>query len=115
MKGLSEKVRGLNDAIVATTMELGVIGFSGDYDLFLCNATPFLEAFPQFFISWQWLVQAIVTQKAVDTGSDEQGFYEAKLHTAEFYIHWKVPHALSTLETIRSQERTALDFEERWF
>jgi butyryl-CoA dehydrogenase len=115
LKGLCEKLHALKDAVINTTMKLAMIGQGGDLDMFLCNASPFLTAYSHFLISWQWLIQAGVAQQALDAGDDDKAFYEAKIQTATYYIKWKVPEALSNLETIGSEERTALDFEEEWF
>ena len=112
---MGEKLNGLVEATSATLMELIATAQSGDVNLFLCNATPFLEAFSQMLMSWQWLTQAIVAQGALDAGQDDREFYEAKLSTARYYINWVTPRALSTLQTVKSQDRCALDFKESWF
>ena len=88
---------------------------SGQVHLYVANATAYLELFSQMAVSWQWLRQAIVAQKALDAGTDETDFYQSKLETAKFYVNWVTPHALATAQIIKSNERTALDFKPEWF
>jgi alkylation response protein AidB-like acyl-CoA dehydrogenase len=115
IKPLAEKAENLQSKIAETLMGLFSVAQTGDTNLFMCNATPFLEAFSQMLMSWQWVSQAIVAQQALDAGTDETDFYEAKLKTAQYYINWVTPQALATLSTIQTNERTALDFKEEWF
>jgi hypothetical protein len=69
----------------------------------------------QLLVSWQFLWQSIVAQKALDAGASEEAFYKSKLATARFYIDNELPHAHATAQIIKSGERTAFDFEEEWF
>ncbi|MFC1734633.1 acyl-CoA dehydrogenase [Candidatus Hydrogenedentota bacterium] len=115
LKELGEKLEELQKNIAETTMDLAKTGQTGDVNLFLCNATPFLHAFSQMLMSWQWLTQALVARQAIDGGTDELDFYEAKINTARYYINWTTRQALATMQTVKSKERTALDFKEAWF
>ena len=87
----------------------------GDIPLYMSYATPYLEMFSQMVISWQFLKQSVVAQKALDAGTPEEAFYKGKLATARFYINNELPKAYATSGILKSGERTALDFEEEWF
>jgi len=115
LKDLRAKVEQLQNEVIGVTMHLGMLGMSGEVHLYVCNATAYLEMFSQMAVSWQWLAQAIVAQKALDAGTDEKDFYQAKIETAKFYMNLAVPHALATAQIIKSNERTALDFKPEWF
>ncbi len=114
LKGIAEKLGELQNEVVATTMHLAGIGMGGDVHLYVANATAYLEMFSQMAMVWQLLSQAVVAQKALDAGSDEE-FYKAKVETAKFYANQTVPHALATAKIIQSDERGALDFKPEWF
>ena len=44
-------------------------------------------------LGWMWLKMARVAQAALDRGSDDKAFYEAKLVTARFYAERFLPDA----------------------
>ena len=49
-------------------------------------------------VSWQWLKQAIVAQKAILSNNpqgDELSFYESKIHTMKFYFAYELPKTKS--------------------
>lgn len=115
LKELTGKVQELQNEVIATTMHLGTVGMSGEVHLYICNAVPFLEMFSQMILSWQLLMQAVVAQKALDAGTNEEAFYRGKVETARFYINTVVPHALATAQILKSNERTHLDFKPEWF
>jgi len=115
LKGIAGKVQELQNEVIGVTMHLGAIGMSGDIPLYVCNATMFLEMFSQLAVAWQLLNQAMVAQKALDTGAGEEEFYRAKIATAAFYINNVVPQALATAKILNSDERTALDYPVTWF
>ena len=104
----------LGSEIVSTTMHLAGVGMSGEVALFMSKASPYLEMFSQYLLSWQLIGQAVVAQKALDAGSTEE-FYNSKIATARFYVNHVSPQALATAKLLRSEERDALDFKPEWF
>ncbi len=115
LKPLVEKVREVQNEVIAATMHLGGLGMSGELHLYICNAMAYLEMFSQLVIAWQLLNQACVAQKTLDAGTDEETFYKSKIETARFYINNVAPHAIATAQVLKSNERTALDFDPDWF
>ncbi len=112
---ITAKVREVQNEVVATTMHLGMLGMSGQVDLFVCNASEYLRLFSQMAVSWQLLRQAVVAQKALNAGTAEEAFYRSKVEVARFYTNRTLPHALATVQIIKANERTALDFKPEWF
>ncbi|MCY1313618.1 hypothetical protein D9M70_641580 [compost metagenome] len=47
-----------------------------------------------------WLQAAGVAQRALEAGSQEQGFYRAKLMSAEFFLRRLLPRASSHREAL---------------
>jgi len=115
LKAIADKVKDLQQEVGAVTMQLGAIGMSGDLRHYISYASPYLEMFSQMLMSWQLLMQAVVAQKALDAGTTEENFYQAKVETARFYANNVIPHAMATAQILKSQERTALDFKKEWF
>ena len=115
LKDITEKVQGLQNELIATTMHLAGVGMSGKVHLYVANASAYLGVFSRMALSWQLLAQAMVAQKALDAGTDETDFYTGKVETARFYANTVIPHALAATQILKSNESTALDFKEEWF
>lgn len=73
-----------------------LVGFAtkGETELFLSDATLYMEMFGIIAIAWQWLAQGIVAKQALLIGNlqgDDENFYESKLHTMKFFFHYEIP------------------------
>jgi hypothetical protein len=103
--------------VADTTTHLGGIALKGDIEGYISSATLYLKMFSPLAISWLFLWQSIVAQKALDGGANaaDQNFYKGKLATARFYINNELPHLHANAQILKSTERTALDFDEEWF
>jgi len=62
-------------------------------EVFLADATLYLEMFGIIAIAWQWLKQASVAQKALDgkAKAADQNFYQGKLVTANYFFAYELP------------------------
>jgi butyryl-CoA dehydrogenase len=62
-------------------------------EVFLADATLYLEMFGIIAIAWQWLKQATVAQKALDgkAKAADQNFYQGKLVTAKYFFAYELP------------------------
>jgi len=62
-------------------------------EVFLADATLYLEMFGIIAIAWQWLKQASVAQKALDGSAKaaDQNFYQGKLVTANYFFAYELP------------------------
>jgi hypothetical protein len=110
----SAKVTKAMEAVVDVTMHLGAIGMGGDHEQYISHATPYLRAFAQLVVSWQFLWQSVAAHRAIAAGNDEP-FYRAKLATAKYYIDTAVPSTLAICALIKSGEDSALHYKEEWF
>jgi alkylation response protein AidB-like acyl-CoA dehydrogenase len=75
------------------TSHLIGIALKGSPDLFLADATLYLEAFSIIGIAWQWLKQGLSVREAVKKGikPNEQNFYEGKLYTMRYFFGYELP------------------------
>jgi alkylation response protein AidB-like acyl-CoA dehydrogenase len=83
------------------TMHLVGLAMKGDHELFLADATLYMELFGIVTVAWCWLKQALVAKTALLTKNvqgSELAFYEAKIQSMKFYYHYELPktHALAT-------------------
>lgn len=115
LKEMSGQVSKAVDAIADVTMHLGAIGMSGELTRYISHATPYLRAFSQVAVSWQFLWQAIVAQKALGMGSGNPTFYKSKIATAQYYIGAVLPSTHTICELIKTEADSALNFPEQWF
>jgi alkylation response protein AidB-like acyl-CoA dehydrogenase len=75
------------------TAHLTGIAAKGEMELFLADATIYLEFFGIINIAWQWLIQAISIQKALgrDLPEGEAHFYRGKFQTFRFFFGYELP------------------------
>jgi alkylation response protein AidB-like acyl-CoA dehydrogenase len=71
----------------------------GKIDAFLADASLFLEFFGLIVISWQWLIQGIAAEKALEKSLSrkEVTFYHGKLFAMHYFFRYELPkiHGLS--------------------
>jgi alkylation response protein AidB-like acyl-CoA dehydrogenase len=113
LKEMAGKVDAALQTVVETTQHLALIGFS-DPQAYMSQASPYLQMFSQLVVAWQLLWEALVAQKALDSGTSEEAFYRGKLAAAQFYVNNDLAQAQATAAVIRSGDRTALDCREAW-
>jgi alkylation response protein AidB-like acyl-CoA dehydrogenase len=115
LKDMAAKVEAALNEVGETTMHLGGIAMQGDVDFYISCATEYLQMFSPLVLSWLFLWQSIVAQKALDSGNGDQNFYKGKLATARFYLDHELPHLHAQAQILKSNDRTALDFDQEWF
>jgi len=69
------------------------IAIEGKTEVFLSDATLYLELFGIISIAWQWLVQAIAVQNAIGKvyGVDDANFYNGKMYTFRYFFSYELP------------------------
>jgi hypothetical protein len=80
-----------------------------DPDAALAGATDFLHLFGHVAIGWCWAQMAAAAQAALDAGTGEAAFYEAKLATGRFYMARLLPETGLRLARIRSGAAPVMD------
>jgi butyryl-CoA dehydrogenase len=65
----------------------------GTPELFLADATLYLEFFGIICVAWQWLVQATVVMKALrsNPGEGETNFYKGKFFAFRYFYEYEIP------------------------
>jgi alkylation response protein AidB-like acyl-CoA dehydrogenase len=83
---------------------------SGEYELFLADATVFMEMTSTVVVAYQWLKMATSAKKALVTGSGQFGadFYEAKIHTMKFFFKYELPVVHSCLEILMNDDELTI-------
>ncbi len=76
-----------------TTAKLLQIAALGNMEVFLADATLYLEMAGILSIGWQWLMQAVCADKQ-NRGCDDpalNSFYNSKVHTMKFFFKYELP------------------------
>ncbi len=86
----------LSDALVQlqnVTGELLNLAAAGKTDLFLADATLYLEYVGIITMAWQWLLQATVAEAALANCDDEadKNFYLGKRTTCHYFFRYELP------------------------
>ena len=91
-----------------TTAHLLDIAAKGDAEVFLSDATLYIELFGILNVAWQWLRMGTVAEKAVlaNSADADQAFYASKIHTMQFFFHYELPKVKSL--TTRLLDETVL-------
>ncbi len=88
-----------------------------DKELFLADATLYLEFFGIVVIGWQWLRQAIQAQKGL-SGTDpgkERNFYEGKKATAVYFFEYEMVKTESLAKRLISHNYVTVKMQADWF
>ena len=91
----------------ATTDALHAAKDKGQVNLFLANASVYLDMIGHLVIAWMWLKQALTA--APHAGGPEADFYEGKLAACRYFFHWELPKTRAQGELLRSLDSTCLD------
>jgi butyryl-CoA dehydrogenase len=75
------------------TAHLISLAMQGKTDIFLADATLFLEFFCIVTIGWQWLLQAIAAAKGLrgNPSREDMIFYRGKISTFRYFFHYELP------------------------
>jgi butyryl-CoA dehydrogenase len=62
-------------------------------EVFLADATLYLEFFGIITIAWQWLLQALTAKRALagKTSRSQTSFYQGKLYTCAYFFSYELP------------------------
>ncbi len=80
-------------------------------EVYLADATIYLEGFSQIVIGWIWLKQAIIAQEKitlVDAVSEQQ-FYSGKIQTMKYYFEYELPKYVPAFERLLSNSKITLE------
>ncbi len=94
-----------------TTLHLIDLATKDNPEVFLADATLYLEYFGIVVIAWQWLKQGVVAERMLAEGSAEapSNFYEGKIKTCQYFFEYELPKTLGLHERLQSSQRVTLE------
>jgi butyryl-CoA dehydrogenase len=99
------------------TSHLMRLAGKGNPDLFLADATIYLDFFSIICIAWQWLVQAIAVWKALNThpSGKEADFYEGKFYTFRYFFNYELPKIDGPAKRLMNGDGLTVDMQSNLF
>ncbi len=84
---------------------------------FLADATLYLEFFGIVAIGWQWLLQGIAVQKALNNGAKKKdlNFYHGKMFALRFFFGYEIPKTLGLAERLLQNDGLTIDMRTEFF
>lgn len=112
----AESLENTMQLLQKTTSALMQLAMKDKPEVFLADATLYLEFFGLVVIGWQWLKQAVVAHAALEAGAtgDEVDFYKGKLHTAAYFFEYELVKAAGLNTRLNSPNRITLDIHPRF-
>jgi len=95
------------ESFEAVTKHLLSLALKSNAEVFLRNATLYMDLFGCINVAWQWLKQGIVAQdKLYDTtiSAGDKLFYKSKLHTMKFFFHYELPRTIGLCRSLTDME-----------
>ncbi|MFT6148679.1 MAG: butyryl-CoA dehydrogenase [Saprospiraceae bacterium] len=114
VKGLEKYASDLQEAmqlLQKTTGYLIDLAQKDRPEVFLADATLYLEMTGNITIAWQWLLQGIVAAKVLEKGElseDELNFYNGKIHTLKYYFLYELPKIQGLNHTLLNSGQATL-------
>ena len=86
-------------------------------EAFLADATLYLEFFSHITIGWQWLLQGIAVQKALDGGARKKDFdfYQGKMFTLRYFFAYELPKTLGLAKRLLDDDRLTVEMQTNFF
>ncbi len=99
-----------------TMHQFGVAAKEGP-EMFLADATVYLEFFGIIAIAWQWLRQATVAQRALASGPGEAdtNFYQGKLAAFRYFFGYELPKIQGLSDRLLNQDGLTVKMKNEYF
>lgn len=100
------------------TAHLIGIAMKGDPELFLADATLYLELFGIIAIAWQWLLQACAADKALTGGNLSEGdvnFYTGKIYACRYFYGYELPKIEGPAKRLTNGDGLTVEMKNEYF
>jgi butyryl-CoA dehydrogenase len=86
-------------------------------EAFLADATLYLELFGIITIAWQWLLQGMAVQKALNNGAKKKdlNFYDGKMYTLRYFFGYELPKTLGLAKRLMDTDPLTVEMQTEHF
>ncbi|GAB2705610.1 acyl-CoA dehydrogenase [Aliiglaciecola aliphaticivorans] len=82
----------------------------------LANAQCFMNVFSSIVMSWIWIRQANVAEKALlKCNEEDKPYYLGKIQAAKYYVNWELPLIDRDLTLLEAFDNSCSDMQPEWF
>ena len=100
----------------ATTQAVAARLAGGEVRLALANAQHYMTVLGHTVIAWEWLMQALVAQRALATANpSDTAFYQGKLQACRFFFATELPQIELAAKLVAEAEPSAFSMQDAWF
>ena len=105
-----DRLKEVTDFLITTAREKGP-------ELFLADASLYLEFFGIVSIGWQWLLQGIAAQKALQNRCSEadQVFFSGKMATLKYFYGYEIPNTLGLADRLLNNDGLTIEMKNDYF
>jgi alkylation response protein AidB-like acyl-CoA dehydrogenase len=114
----AESLQDALEKLKEVTQVLTGMALEGKIELFLADATLYLELFGIIAIAWQWLLQATVAKKRLgeNPSSQDADFYQGKLYTFRYFFEYELPKIQGLVSRLKkSGDGLTVDMKPEYF
>ena len=117
LKEYAAKLRDTMDRLREVTDSLLTIAREKGPEFFLADATLYLEFFGIVSIGWQWLLQGVAAQKAVQNKCSEVDriFFSGKMSTLKYFFGYEIPKTLGLADRLLNNEGLTVEMKTEYF
>ncbi len=105
------------ERLQTVTLHLGKKAQQEGVEVFLADATLYLELFGIITIAWQWLKQARVARTALGQkcSEGETRFYQGKIYTCRYFFEYELPKTLGLAARLTSDDNVTVEMPTSYF
>jgi alkylation response protein AidB-like acyl-CoA dehydrogenase len=117
LKGPADKLDSAQETLKKVTRHLLDLAVAKGPDVFLADATLYLELFGIVVIAWQWLLQGIAVRKALrhEVTKRDEDFYHGKMTTLQYFFGYELPKIQGLAERLTAADHPTITMETGWF
>jgi butyryl-CoA dehydrogenase len=117
LQSYTPKLKESLEMLQKVTAHLMEVGRKETPELFLADATLYLEFFGIVSVAWQWLVQATVVVKAMkkSPGGAETNFYTGKFFAFRFFFEYELPKIEGLAKRLMNSDGLTIEIKSEFF
>jgi len=117
LRSHAESLEKALDQLEKVTAHLKGVAAKGELDLFLADATLYLDVFGIVTIAWQWLKQGLAVVKGLEgaTLDKERNFYQGKLYALRFFFAYELPKMEGIVRRLMNGDGLTVEMAEAFF
>ncbi|MCG6536319.1 MAG: acyl-CoA dehydrogenase, partial [Syntrophales bacterium LBB04] len=100
------------------TAHLIGIAMKGEPELFLADATLYLEFFGNIAVAWQWLLQAMTANRPLDKGDllgSDVNFYTGKIYACRYFYGYELPKIEGLARRLTNSDGLTVEMKNGYF